>query len=211
MPFINKQDIPAASGDERRRSRDCQSLLDQLVDKNPTARRWAARDLAECSESAMALVAQLKVEPELSVREVILSTLTKIKNPEAIAGLVDCLRSEDAALRNEAIEAMAQCPNEVEDLMQPLLSDPDPDVRIFAVNILESLCIANVESLLITVISNDPHVNVCATAVGVLAEIGTSASRASLEAVSRRFENEHFLTFAVELALKRIGTGKINE
>lgn len=210
MPFINKQDIPTTSGNERSRQRNCQSLIDQLIDENPTARRWAARDLAECPESAGALLTQLNVELDHSVREVIFSTLTKIKTPEAIAGLVDCLRSEDAAIRNSAITALAQCPDEVSDLMALLLKDPDPDIRIFAVNILESLCIPDVESMLISVIAHDPHVNVCATAVGLLAEIATSASRASLEAVSRRFENEPFLIFAVELALKRIGK-EINE
>jgi HEAT repeat protein len=205
MPFVNQQESAATDGDERKRSRNCISLIDQLSDPNPTARRWAARDLVECPDSALALVAQLKVEPDLSVREVILSTLTKLKNQESIDGLIECLRSDDAALRNEVIEMMQQCPDEVENFIQTLLDDKDSDIRIFAVNILEELCHTDIEKWLIGVIDKDPQVNVCATAAGILAEIGTIAARESLAALSRRFANEPFLVFTVELALKRIG------
>ncbi len=211
MPFVNHSDSAAASGEERKRTRDYASLVDQLSDPNPTSRRWAARDLAQCPEGALELVARLKNETDLSVREVIFSTLTTLKNREAIEGLIDCLRSEDAALRNETIEAMQQCPEEVGQFIQLLFTDADPDVRIFAVNILESLCHGEVESWLIGVISTDQNLNVCATAVGVLTEIGTAASCEPLMAVSRRFANEPFLTFAVELALKRICEQKSNE
>jgi HEAT repeat protein len=210
MPFVNKQENATPEGDERKRPRNCMTLIDQLTDPNPTARRWAARDMAECPDGALALVAQLKVEHDLAVREVILSSLAKLKNQEAIDGLVECLRSDDAALRNEAIEVMQQCPDEVEHFIMALLDDNDPDVRIFAVNILESLCHPDIEKWLIGVIDRDPQVNVCATAAGILAEIGTLAARESLAALSRRFVNEPFLVFTAELALKRIGKGTLN-
>jgi HEAT repeat protein len=114
------------------------------------------------------------------------------------------LRSEDAALRNEVIEAMKQLPNEVAPIMSELLADQDPDVRIFAVNILESLCHPQVEAWLVDVIKQDPHVNVCAAALDLLGEVGTPASRPALEHLKARFPDEPYICFAAELAIKRI-------
>ena len=203
MVFIKKQTSEPVYKDERKRERNCASLLEQLSDPNPTARRWAARDLVNFQEVA-ALVARLKLEPEVSVREVILTTLTRLGDPAAVAGLVDCLRSEDAALRNEAIEAMSQLPDEVAPIMQELLADLDPDIRIFAVNILESLCHPEVEAWLIDVVETDPHVNVCATAVNLLCEVGTEAAVEPLARLRTRFTKEPYIHFAIDVALKRI-------
>lgn len=204
MAFIKKQTNETVSQDERKQKRDYSDLLLELSDANPTARRWAARDLLDCPDGVSALVEQLKVEPELSVREVILTTLTRLGDPAAVAGLVDCLRSEDAALRNEAVEAMKQLPDEVAPIMLGLLADADPDVRIFAVNVLESLCHPEVETWLIEVIERDAHVNVCATAVDLLGEVGTPAALGALERFKARFADEPYIQFAADLALKRI-------
>jgi HEAT repeat protein len=162
--------------------------------------------LANCSDVSSVLVDRLKQEQDLSVREVILTTLTRQGDALAVAGLVDCLRSEDAALRNQATEAMKQLPDEVAPIMQGLLEDLDADVRIFAVNILESLRHPKVESWLIKVIETDAHINVCATAVDLLSEVGTQAARQPLIRLKARFIDEPYIQFAADLALKRIDT-----
>jgi hypothetical protein len=59
-------------------------------------------------------------------------------------------------------------------------------VRIFAVNILESLRHPQVEEWLIEVIEGDPHLNVCGTAVDLLGETGSpGASMAALATLKR--------------------------
>lgn len=204
MPFIKKKDVATVDQEDRKNPRECSALIASLADKSATTRRWAARDLVNCPHSAVVLVDRLKHEPELSVREVILSTLTQLGNAEAVTGLVDCLRSEDAALRNEAVEAMKQLPDEVAPMMQGLLTDTDPDVRIFTVNILESLCHPDVEAWLIEVITTDPHINVCATAVDLLSEVGTQASLVPLALLKSRFSADPYIQFAANLALRRI-------
>jgi len=204
MPFVKQKQSETIGQDERKRVRDCASLELQLSDPNPTARRWAARDLASCPESSAALVEQLKQEPDSSVREIILTTLTQLGDELAVASLVDFLGSEDVALRNEAIEAMKLLPDEVAPIMGNLLKDPDPDVRISAVNILESMRHQHVETWLKEVIEQDAHVNVCATAVDLLGEVGTDYSREALENLKIRFPNEPYISFATDLALKRI-------
>jgi HEAT repeat protein len=187
--------------------RDGPQLLKQLQADSAEARRWAARDLVDCPESSAALVRQLQAEPEASVREVILTTLVRLGDAQSVAGLVDCMRSEDASLRNEAIEALKQLPTEVAPIMRQLLSDEDSDMRIFAVNVLESLRHPLVESWLAEVIQSDPHVNVCATAVDLLGEVGSREVLEPLLRLKDRFAREPYIQFAADLAIKRIIEG----
>ncbi len=207
MALIKRTETKTVDHDERSRPRDFDGLVAELADSNPTARRWAARDLAQYREAAPALVSRLMKEPDPAVREAILLSLTEIGDATAVAGLVACLRSEDAHLRNEAIEAMKQLPEAVAPIMAGLLADPDPDIRIFAVNVLESLRHPDVEKWLIEVIDEDEHINVCATAVDLLGEVGTEAAIAPLEKLKARFADEPYITFAADIALKRIRGG----
>ena len=185
-------------------ARDYSQLLQQLGHANAETRRWAARDLLDCPDSAPALVQQLAVEQDASVRDVIFTSLTRLGGSTAVAGLVQCMRSEDAALRNEAIESMKQLPQAVAPIMRELLCDTDSDMRIFAVNILESLRHPDVEQWLIEVIDRDAHVNVCATAVDLLGEVGSAAALAPLQRLKQRFAPETYIQFAANLAIKRI-------
>jgi HEAT repeat protein len=207
MAFIKRNTIEPVTADERKQLRDCASLMGQLDDANSTARRWAARDLIDCPTASAALVKRLQHEDDESVREVILSTLTALGDEVAVAGLVVCLRSEDVSLRNEAIEAMKQLPAEVAPIMRGLLADANPDVRIFAVNILESLRHPEVESWLITVIEGDSQLNVCATAVDLLGEVGSVAAHEPLLRLKAHYADEPYIQFATDLALKRIAAG----
>jgi len=204
MAFVKLKSTQPVVNDERKQPRDCANLEVELENPNPATRRWAARDLTDCPEASAALVSRLEREDDISVREVILSTLTSLGDEVAVAGLVTCLRSEEAALRNEAIEAMKQLPDEVAPIMLGLLADNDPDIRIFAVNILESLRHPEVEFWLIGVIDNDPYLNVCATAVDLLGEVGSSAAKEALLRLKARFPEEPYIQFASDLALKRI-------
>ncbi|MFD2111379.1 HEAT repeat domain-containing protein [Thiorhodococcus fuscus] len=205
MGLKKPQQASTTSSDERRLARDLPGLLAALHDADPMARRWAARDLAEHLDASQGLVERLRVESEPSVTQVILTSLTRLGDEIAVAGLTHCLRSEDAMLRNAAIEAMKQLPDEVAPLMGQLLVDPDPDVRIFAVDVLESLRHPRVEDWLIRVITEDAHVNVCATAVDLLGEVGSERAAPALQALKARFANEPYIQFAADLALKRIG------
>jgi HEAT repeat protein len=130
--------------------------------------------------------------------------LIRLDDASALGGLVECLRSEDAALRNEVIEAMKLLPGEVALIIESLLADSDPDVRIFAVNILESLRHAEVESWLIQVIEKDQEVNVCAAAVDLLSEVASAKALEPLAQLKLRFSDVPYIQFAAELALQRI-------
>lgn len=204
MPLTKNHTSELVTTNERSQKRDCANLLHALEDDNPTARRWAARDLVDCQDASAALVAQLMREDDISVREVILSTLTKVGDEQAVRRLVECLRSEDVALRNQVIDVLKQLPEQVGTIICSLLVDEDADIRIFAVNILESLAHPNVERWLIDVIERDDNVNVCATAVDLLVEVSSKWSEGPLKRLKKRFIDEPYIQFAVDLALKRM-------
>lgn len=180
------------------------ALLQQLVSADVPKRRHAASKLAAHPYACAMLLARLDCEPDRTVRAVLLSSLTRMGNEEAARGLAACLRSEDANLRNDAVEALKALPAQTAPLMTQLLSDPDCDVRILAINILESLRHADVERWLSEVIERDDEVNVCGTAVDLLCEVGTGACVPSLHRLKSRFAREPYIQFAADLALRRI-------
>ncbi len=186
---------------------DVAALVSQLNGENAESRRWAARDLVDCPGSSAALMQRLSIEQDDSVREVILTTLVHLGDDASVMGLVQCLRSDDATLRNEAIEALKMLPDAVAPIMRGLLADEDSDVRIFAVNILESLRHPEVETWLSEVIEHDPHVNVCGTAVDLLGEVGSRNVLDPLLRLKSRFAREPYIQFAADIAIKRILEG----
>jgi HEAT repeat protein len=180
-------------------------LAAALRSGEPALRRQAARDLAQFPEGLPLLCNHLERESAISVRSVILTTLIQSHSRAAVEGLIGYLRSENTALRNEVIEALQEMPGEIAPYMEALLTDPESDVRIFAVNILAVLPNSHAPQWLNKVILEDGHVNVCAAAVDCLAEIGTSASVPALKQLRLRFGDQPFMTFAIDATLKRIG------
>jgi HEAT repeat protein len=198
-PSIEAARSPGASATE---------LAAQLCSGESALRRQAARELAHLAEGIPMLCDHLEREPAVSVRSVIVTSLIQSRSRAAVEGLICYLRSENTALRNEAVEALQEMPDEIEPYMEALLSDPESDVRIFAVNILSALPHPRAPEWLNTVILEDDHVNVCAAAVDCLAEVGTPASIPALKELRLRFGDQPFMTFAIDAALKRIGNAQ---
>jgi HEAT repeat protein len=205
MGLVKQKVLQFAERGKPNVERDYAELVAALEFTDAADRRQAARDIVHFPDASTALVGRLQCEEDVAVREIILNSLVSLSDPLAVSGLVDCLRSENAALRNEAIEAFKQLGNKVDPILQSLLSDPDPDVRIFVVNILDSAQHSEAESWLIKVIEEDSNVNVCATAVDLLCGMGTDAAIGPLVRLKGRFASESYIQFAADLALKRIG------
>lgn len=184
--------------------RSCEEVAAALKDAEAACRRHAAREIVSCPQAASNLISRLSCEQDAAVREAILNSLIRLNDPSSVSGLANCLRSEDAALRNEVIEAFKRMSGEVVPVLRSLLADSDPDVRIFVVNILDSDRHPEAETWLIEVIERDAQVNVCATAVDLLCEVGTEAAIEPLVRLKERFRSEPYIQFAADLALKRI-------
>ncbi len=189
---------------EREHSRDLTGLLAQLREGDAGQRRWAARDLSHHPGAASALAAQLAGEPDSSVREAIFISLASIGNDDAAAALLSLLRSDDAALRNGAIESLAGMPEAVAPRVAALLDDEDADVRLFTVNLLGELRHAQVLPWLLQVLRQESELNVVAAAIEVLAEVGQPEHVAALRAARRRFAHDAFIGFAADTAIERI-------
>jgi HEAT repeat protein len=204
MGLVKAKTLEIAGRCEPIEQRSCAELAAELEDSDATVRRHAAQNITTCLDAASNLVSRLKREENTAVREAILNSLLRLRDPLIGSGLADCLRSEDAALRNDVIEAFKQLGDEVAPILRSLLTDPDPDVRIFVVNILNSDRHPDVEQWLIDVIERDAHVNVCAAAVDLLCEVGTESAIDPLARLKARFAHEAYIQFAADLALKRV-------
>ncbi len=208
MPFrkTSEDKAQAPEVEKRKSERTFEDLLNQLNSPVASERRWAAKDLADYKDSANELVKRLMKEEDLSVREQIFLSLMIVDGNVAIKGIIDCLKSDDASLRNQSIETLKQMADVVAPYIENLIKSPDSDTRIFAINILESLRHPNVIKWLVEVIEGDTNVNVCATALDLLAEVGNEASLPAIEKVKERFKEEPYIQFTADLAIKRIIT-----
>ena len=189
---------------EREHPRDADGLLAQLQRGDAEQRRWAARDLGAHPHTSAPLGARLLAEPERSVRQALFTSLTAHGSPAAADALLPLLRSEDAELRNSAIEALSGMPAAVGPRIDTLLRDADPDVRIFTVNLLGELRHPQVRAWLLAVLQREAAVNVVAAAIEVLAEVGEPADEPALRAVATRFADDAFIGFAAGMAADRV-------
>jgi HEAT repeat protein len=181
------------------------TLLADLQNEAAAVRLGAARQLGQYPEAAGALCTALAAEQPECVREAIFTALIRLGTRPAAEGLVPLLASEDAGLRNGAIEALKTMPETAAPSIFASLKDDSRDVRIFAVSILGALARRDSPDWLIRVLEEDPDENVCAEAVEGLAECGNAAAVAPLRGLLERFPNEPFLEFCVQTALARIG------
>jgi HEAT repeat protein len=189
---------------EREHVRDLPGLLTQLAEGSAEQRRWAARDLAHHEAAAAALGAHLLAERDTSVREAVFISLATIGNDAAAGALLPLLRSDDAALRNGAIESLAGMPQAVTPRIAALLADADADVRLFTVNLLGELRHAQVLPWLLQVLQRESELNVVAAAIEVLAETGQPEHVPALRAARQRFAHDAFIGFAADMAIARI-------
>ena len=144
--------------------RDREQWVADLASDDTSTRRRAARVLTGMPDAVTMICAHLANEQSLSVRSIILTGLIVHKSPAVVRDLLPLLGSEDANLRNGAIEALQQMPDEVAPHVEAMLADPNSDVRIFAVDVLSALPHPMVPEWLRRVVTLDPHVNVCAGA-----------------------------------------------
>jgi HEAT repeat protein len=194
MPLI-RRDPPAPA-------RDAPPSSGDLKSDDPDARRRAVRSLGHGPEAVPVLMGALENESDPAVLEAIFSALEVI--PEAASPLTSLLRSDDARLRNDAVEALQAMPDAVRSLLPGLLADPDADVRILSVEVARCLPAEEMVSLLCGLLTRETHPNVCTAAVEILAEVGTAEAVPVLRRLAARFPAEPMLSFAVRIAIERI-------
>jgi HEAT repeat protein len=165
--------------------------------------RWAAvRAMANDANAVPLLAAALHSEVEPQLREAIFSALARIGTVESFVAVVNFLRSDEAATRTAALDALKLMPTVAATRLDELLRDGDPDIRVLVCELAR--VVPESEAALISVLAREEAVNVCAAAVELLAEIGGPASLEALDGCAVRFPGVVFLQFSISLAAKQI-------
>jgi HEAT repeat protein len=187
---------------------DALSTAASLLTRGTIDERWsAARSLADHPGATASLAAALALEPEARVREAILTGLVRQGGDASVQAILPQIRSDDARLRTEALDALHAMPQAVEPYLRALLADADPDVRLLSCDLARGLPAPEAARRLCELLDREPEANVCAAALDALAEIGGPDCLPALARCAARFPDEPFLDFAVRAASQRIGAG----
>ena len=116
-----------------------QDVLKRLASENASLARQAAFDAGDLRlESAVPLLVEHFANSSVGVQEASERALRQIRGAAAVRAVIPLLRSQDAVVRNIAMDVLREIG--VDDLatLTRLLYDQDPDIRIFIADILGS-------------------------------------------------------------------------
>ena len=173
------------------------SLAESLVSfctGNTEQRFAAARALRSAPDAVPHLAAALETETAAPVREAIFSALAGINTAASFEAALAYLRSEDAAARSLALDAMLLMPGHAAARLPALLRDPDVDVRLLACELARAL----------SHLASEPSPTICAAALDILSETAGPEHLEALADCGQRFPADAFLAFSVKLAAERI-------
>lgn len=197
MPLVRRSPEPTGA--------PAGATADELRSPDPARRRAAARALAGV-DAVPALAAALGTEADPAVRAALLDSLSAVGGEAVALALLPFLRSEDAGLRNGALEALRGDPAALAPHLPGVLADPDPDLRILAAELARGLAPDLATRLLCRMLEAESHPNACAAALDVLAEVGTPEALPLVQAMAARFAGDPFVPFAARVAAARIGS-----
>ena len=202
MPLIRKP--PSAPSSTDPAALDPAAVLDALT-RGTDDQRWsAARAAADLPGSVPALRNALLREENRVVREALFSALARIASPESVEAVLPFLRSDDALIRNEALDALLAMKDAVWPYVPSLVRDQSADVRILACGLVRDMPSEAAVRLSCDLLEVELEPNVCAAAVEVLAEVGDLSALPVLARCARRFGDTPFLTFSIQMAIERV-------
>ena len=199
MPLIRRDAKAPVAGHE-----DAASHVAALGSAETETRWRAARALGGRAEAVPALAAALNAERDPRVREAIMTALMRVGDEASVKALLPSLRSQDAGERGAALEALQALPDAMLPLIGALLADPDSDVRVLATELARNMPETDATRVLCALLAEEPHPNVCAAAIEVLAEVGTPDAIPVLQACAARFAASPFVPFAASIAIARL-------
>ena len=203
MPLIRK---PAGSpADARAQAAPDPAAIAAQLRAGSEEERWAAARVAAQLPNGVELLSKaLADEATPRVREAMFTGLARMATPAAAEAVLPFVRSDDAHVRTEALDALAAMKAVVWPYLPALLRDPDSDVRLLACELARSMPADEAARLFTSVLESEPQPNVCAAIVEVLAEVGGAEVLPVLERCRDRFRATPFLAFAIGTAAERI-------
>jgi len=200
MPLSRKPPSPAAPGP----APDIAAVLKAFATGSEEERWSAARAAAEIPASATPLGEALAREPSARVREAMFTALARIATPESVESTLPYLRSDQAQVRTEALDALKAMKSAVWPYLAALIRDENPHVRVLACDLVRDMPGDRAARLLCDLLDWEPTPNVCAAAIEALAEIGGADALPALTRCAARFPADPFIEFSIKIAADRI-------
>jgi len=181
---------------------DCDKVLEMLQSDDTEVLREAAFEAGEGQCLAcVSRLAELLSSDNLGVQEASDHALRSLGGPETVGAVIPLLRSESAPVRNLSMDILREVGNQDFDSLVELMHDDDPDIRIFATDILGSTNNSAAVKPLCDALLKDPEVNVRYQAAVSLGDLGRSEAAKCLNCA---MEDEEWIQFAVIEALTKI-------
>lgn len=201
MPLVNATTFrsPAAPAFP-----DRASVAAALDSRDTAVRRSAARAARAYPDGTDLIARRLAVETDPAVAEALILNLVAIGGPKAAAELAPLLRSEDAARRFAAAEALRDLGPDALPFFDVLIRDEDPQVRIMAAEIARGQLGGAAAQTLERLLPAEEHVNVACAFIDVLAEIGSVGTAAVLRRFAAQRAADAYVGFTVDAALARL-------
>ncbi len=152
-------------------------------------------------EEAIPLLIHHIQSPDIGVQEAAERALRKIGGPQVVKESIPLLSSDDAPVRNIAMDLLRHVGATDMDELTALLHDKDADIRIFASDILGSTGSALAIAPLCAALLKDPEVNVRYQAA---VSLGTLAFPEAAESLNKALEDDEWVRFSVVEALTKI-------
>lgn len=181
---------------------ESEQILEALKTGDNDAIRSAAFAAGETglSEAVPLLCEHIKSD-NIGVQEAAEFGLRKIGGASAVAGLLPLLGSDDAPVRNVAMDILREIGVDGIDAMHPYMRGDDADLRIFISDILGYCRSHQSAAMLSDALLKDPEVNVRYQAAVSLGNLGMPESVGPL---CQAMRDEEWVQFAVVEALAKI-------
>jgi len=177
-------------------------LLSQLQSGDVELEREAAFAAgAAKAEEAVPLLARLVQSQNLGVQEAADRALRQIGGAAVVRAVAPLLRSDDPPARNIAMDVMREVGHQDFATLVALLHDQDPDMRIFASDILGSTDTLQAVAPLCDALLKDPEVNVRYQAAVSLGALGKPEAATCL---NQALADDEWVQFAVIESLAKI-------
>ncbi len=181
---------------------DCKDLCRKFDVDDADALRDAAYEAGEAGcQEAVPFLARLLCSQNLGVQEAADTALRKIGGKEVVAAVKPLLRSDDAPTRNAAMDILRAVGVHDFPTLLELLHDADPDIRIFASDILGSTDSRLAVGPLCDALLKDPEVNVRYQAA---VSLGDLCFHEAASCLGKALCDEEWVQFAVIEALAKI-------
>lgn len=177
-------------------------FIDELQSEDPTVVREAAFTAGRTKNAqAIPYLTSLIESRNLGIQEAAEFALRKIRGPETVAALCPLLRSDEAPVRNMAMDILREIGVDDMQTLKTLLRDEDADLRIFTTDILGSTGSVLAVAPLCEALLHDPEENVRHQAAMSLGNLGYPAA---VDSLNLALHDEEWVQFAAVEALTKI-------